>query len=154
MAVWFFRLFRPVDPVGAGSIAAFGLVNATAGLVSAAMLATAVEVPVDPVGDEAANVQLLYLVNDNVWGVAGLFFGLWMIPMGWCVLRSRWMPRVMGWILVVGGVGYVLGSFITYLAPDAQVVADALAYLASVGEFWMVGYLLIFGVRRQASSEA
>ncbi|HEX6355293.1 DUF4386 domain-containing protein, partial [Actinophytocola sp.] len=149
-AVWFYRLFRAVDSVAASGIAAFGLVSAVVGLVSAALRATAVEVSVDPVGDAAANVQILYLVSDNLWGVGALFFGLWLIPMGWCVLRSGWMPRVLGWILIVGGVGYVLSPFVLYLARDAQVLFDAMAYPASVGEFWMVGYLLIRGVRRQA----
>ena len=92
-AVWFYRLFRTADPLAAGGIAAFGLVNAVAVLVSAALLATAVEVALDPVGDAAATVQLLYLVSGNLWGVGALFFGLWLIPMGWCVLRSGWMPR-------------------------------------------------------------
>ncbi|MEV4134250.1 DUF4386 domain-containing protein [Dactylosporangium sp. NPDC049742] len=153
-AVWFARLFRTADPVAASGIAAFGLVNAVVGLASAAMLATAVGVSADPVGDAAANVQVLYLVSDNLWGVGALFFGLWLIPMGWCVLRSGWMPRALGWVLVGGGAGYVLSAFIRYLAPDAQVVAEALAYPASIGEFWMVGYLLIHGVRRHALFEA
>jgi hypothetical protein len=152
-AVWFYRLFRPVNSVAAGAIAAFGLVNAVVVLVSAAMLGTAVQVSVNPVdsaaavGDPAATVQLLYLVSSNMWTVGALFFGLWLIPMGWCVLRSGWMPRVLGWILMVGGVGYVLSPFVSYLASDAHVLFDAMAYPASVGEFWMVGYLLIYGVR-------
>jgi hypothetical protein len=29
-----------------------------------------------------------YLVSGNLWGVGALFFGLWLIPMGSCVLRS------------------------------------------------------------------
>jgi Domain of unknown function (DUF4386) len=153
-AVWFYRLFRTADPLAASGIAAFGLVNAVAGLVSAALLATAVQVAVDPFGDAAATVQVLYLISENMWGVGALFFGLWLVPMGWCVLRSGWMPRVLGWILVGGGVGYVLSAFIRYLTPDAQAVAEALAYPASVGELWMVGYLLIRGVRRQARDEA
>jgi hypothetical protein len=147
-AVWFYRLFRTADQLSASGIAAFGLVNAIAILVSAALLATAVELAVDPVGDAAATVQLLYLVSGNLWGVGALFFGLWLIPMGWCVLRSGWMPRALGWILVGGGIGYLLSAFIRYLAPDASVVADALAYPATVGEVWMIGYLLIRGVRR------
>jgi hypothetical protein len=115
-AAWFYRLFRTVDSFAASGIAAFGLVNAIVVLVSAALLATAVEVSVDPVGDAAANVQVLHLASDNLWGVGALFFGLWLIPMGLCVLRSGWMPRVLGWILVGGGVGYVLSAFIRYLA--------------------------------------
>ena len=153
-AVWFYRLFRTADPLSASGIAAFGLVNAIAILVSAALLATAVELAVDPVGDAAATVQLLYLVSGNLWGVGALFFGLWLIPMGWCVLRSGWMPRALGWILVVGGIGYMLSAFIRYLAPDASVVAEALAYPATVGEVWMIGFLLIRGVRRHTQDEA
>jgi hypothetical protein len=153
-AIWFYRLFRTADPLAASAIAAFGLVNAVTVLVSAALLATAVEIALDPIGDAAATVQLLYLVSGNLWGVGALFFGLWLIPMGACVIRSRWMPRPLGWVLVSGGIGYLLSAFVRYLAPDAQVVADALAYPATVGEFWIVIYLLAIGVRRRALDEA
>jgi hypothetical protein len=153
-AVWFYRLFRTADPLAASGIAVFGLVNAVVILVSAALLATAVQVALDPVGDAAATVQLLYLVSGNMWGVGGLFFGLWLIPMGRCVLRSGWMPRALGWILVGGGVGYLLSAFVRYLAPDVPVVADALVFPATIGEFWMIGYLLVRGVRRHALHEA
>lgn len=153
-AAWFYRLFRSVNSFAASGIAAFGLVNAVVGLVSAAMLATALQVATDPVGDPTETVQILYLVSYNLWGVGGLFFGLWLIPMGWCVLRSGWMPRVLGWILVVGGVGYVLSPFVLYLVRDAQVLFEAMAYPASVGEFWMIGYLLVRGVRRTAPDAA
>lgn len=152
-AAWFYRLFRPADPFAAGGIAAFGLVNAVAVLASAAMLATALEVALDPTGDAAATVQLLYLVSANLWGVGALFFGLWLIPMGWCVLRSGWMPRPLGWILIVGGTGYLLSAFVRYLVPSAHGVVDALALPATVGEFWMVAYLLVHGVRRRTRDE-
>ncbi|TBL41999.1 DUF4386 domain-containing protein [Verrucosispora sp. SN26_14.1] len=152
-AVWFYRLFRTVDTTGAGSIAAFGMVNAVAILGSAAMLATAVEVATDPFGDAAHTVQLLYLVSGHLWTVGGIFFGLWLIPMGWCVLRSGWLPRALGWTLVVGGVGYVLNAFAAYLVPGAGLLADLLVVPATVGEFWILGYLIVRGVRRSALSE-
>lgn len=60
------------------------------------------------------------------------------------------MPRPLGWVLVAGGVGYVLSAFVTYLAPGVPAVASALTIPASVGEFWMMGYLLVRGVRRSA----
>ncbi|MBE1492748.1 DUF4386 domain-containing protein [Plantactinospora soyae] len=149
-AVWFYRLFRTVDSVAAGSIAVFGMANAVAILGSAALLATAIEVALTPVGDAAATVQLMYLISGNLWTVGALFFGLWLIPMGWCVLRSGWMPRILGWLLVGGGVGYVLSPLVGYLAPGAGVVADVLTVPASVGEFWMIGYLLVRGIRVRA----
>ncbi len=149
-AVWFYRLFRTVDATAAGCIAAFGMVNAIAVLGSAALLATATEVAAQPFGDAADTVQLLYLVSGNLWVVGGLFFGLWLVPMGWCVLRSGWLPRALGWVLVVGGVGYLLHTFVTYLAPGAGMLADLLVVPATVGEFWILGYLIILGVRRSA----
>ena len=154
VAVWFYRLFRTADPLAASGITAFGLVNAVTILINTALLATAAELALDPIGDAAATVQLLYLVSGHLWGVGALFFGLWLIPMGWCVVRSGWMPRALGWILVGGGIGYVLNAFIKYLIPDAPLVADVLVLPATVGEFWMVGYLLVRGVRRHALHEA
>jgi Domain of unknown function (DUF4386) len=153
-AAWFYRLFRSVEATAAAGIAAFGLINAVAILGSAALLATATEIAVHPVGTTAGDVQILYLISGNLWTVGGLFFGLWLIPMGWCVLRSGWMPQPLGWILIAGGVGYVLSAFVGYLFPEAGIMADALPVLASVGEFWMVGYLLIRGVRTRESRDA
>lgn len=144
-ALWFFRLFRPVDPLAAGAIAVFGMVNAVTILISAAFLGTALEVALDPVGDPAVLAQVLYLVSGNLWVVGAVFFGLWLIPMGLCVLRSGWMPALLGRILVVGGVGYVLSGFLHYLLPDAGLLADLLTVPASIGEFWMIGHLLIRG---------
>ena len=148
VALWFYLLFRAVDAFAAGAIAVFGMVNAAAILGSAAFLASALEVALDPVGDAAADAQLLYVVSDNLWGVGALFFGLWLIPMGVCVLRSGRMPRLLGRLLVAGGIGYVLSGFVRYLAPDAGIVADLLAVPASLGEFWMIGYLLLRGAGR------
>lgn len=149
-AVWFFRLFRAADPVNAGSIAAFGLVNAVVILVSAALIGTALEVALNGTADAATTAQLMYVISGNLWLVGALFFGLWLIPMGVCVLRSGWMPRALGWVLIAGGIGYLLSAFVGYLVPGAGAVADALVFPSAIGEFWMIGYLLVLGVRRRA----
>ena len=59
---------------------------------------------------------------------------------------------MLGWILMIGGVGYVLSLLVTYLLPDAGPVADALTVPASIGEFWIFGYLILFGVRRSSAA--
>lgn len=51
-ALWFYRLFRSVDDFAAGAIAVFGLVNAIAILASAALLATALQVALAPLGPD------------------------------------------------------------------------------------------------------
>jgi Domain of unknown function (DUF4386) len=152
-AAWFYRLFRAEDTFAAGRLGAFGMVKAITILASAAFLATALDIALDRIGDPAANAQMMYLISSNLWSVGALFFGLWLMPMDWLVLRSGWMPWGLGLILVAGGVGYVVSSFVNYLAPDAQAAADLLTIPASVGEFWMIGYLLIRGVRHGALHE-
>ena len=152
-AVWFFRLFRPVNSVAAAALAAFGLVNAVAVLVRAACLATALDAALDPgtVGDAAGTVQALYLLSGNLWDAAALFFGLWLLPMGWLVLRSGWMPRALGWALYAGGLGYLLSVPLGVLLPQARAVAEALAFPSVVGEIWMVLHLLIRGGSRHTA---
>jgi hypothetical protein len=151
-AVWFFKLFREHNSFAATSIAAFGLVNAAAILVATALSATALVVAGNisfaPSGDQAATVQVLYELSGALWDVGGLFFGLWLIPMGFVVVESRVMPTTLGWVLMAGGVGYVIATYLSQLAPDAPSAVEAvLVGLATIGEFWMIGYLLIFGVR-------
>lgn len=153
-ALLFYRLFRLVEPVAAVAIAAFGLVNSVVGLVGTVFSATALGVALGetgmPTGDRAATALLLYDLSGAAWRVGALFFGLWLIPMGWAALRSVFMPRTLGWILIAGGFGYILSAFVDYLAANASTIVAALAVPASVGEFWMIGYLLVRGISPRA----
>ena len=154
-AVWFFKLFRAAGDFAAGSIAAFGLLNAAILMVSAVALTAALAVALDPAlapgGDAAATAQLMYVLSTASWSTGEIFFGLWLIPMGYAVLASGWMPRVLGYILIVGGVGYMLSSFVQVLLPGLPEAVDAVLTIpATIGEFWIIGYLLIFGVRSSA----
>lgn len=140
-AVWFHRLFASSDGL---AIAAFGLVNAVTILVSAALLGAAL--------DDNPNAYLFYLVSDHLWTVGGVFFGLWLIPMGWLVLRSGYMPRPLGWILIAGGVGHLLSVLVAALVADDPGVGYALTVPATIGELWMIGYLLTKGVADQSAT--
>lgn len=157
-AVWFYRLFRSVDMTAAGSLTAFGLVNAVAILISAGALATALDAATDPsltaAGDPASTAQLLYVVSGNLWGVAALFSGLWLLPMAWLVLRSRWLPRALGWTLLVGGLGYMVSAFVAYLFTNADIVSQILTIPSIVGEVWITGYLIIVGIRHRSTTPA
>jgi uncharacterized protein DUF4386 len=55
--------------------------------------------------------------------------------------------------LIAGGVGYPLSAFVRYLVPGSEGVVDALALPATVGEVWMIGYLLVRGVGGRARKE-
>lgn len=149
-AVWFARLFRGTDAVAAGALALFGTVNAVAVLASAALLRAALDVALGPTGVDPTASHLVYLVSSRFWEVGTIFFGLWLIPMGWLALQAGFGPRALGWILIVGGVGYIPAPFIAVLTPDAGVWVGVLPLAATVGEFWMIGLLLWTGLRPAA----
>ena len=133
------------------------MANAVAILASTATAATALEVAGDaglaPGEDAAATTQLLFRLSENLWGVAAIFFGLWLVPMGWAAATSGRFPRALGWILIAGGVGYVASAFVDYAVDAPTWLVDALAIPATVGEFWMIGYLLVVGLRPVAQLE-
>jgi len=150
-AVWFYKLFRPINAVAAWAVGVLGMVNAVAILASSAAVATALEVAADaglaPGDDPAATTQLLFRLSESFWGVGALFFGLWLIPMGWVAATSGRLPSALGWILVAGGVAYVASAFLEYAFDAPAWAADAVAIPATIGELWMIGYLLVFGIR-------
>jgi hypothetical protein len=156
LAVWFYKLFRSINHTAAWALAAFGMANAIAILASAAYWATTLSVAhnlaMAPGGDTVATISLLHQLSSNTWGVAAVFFGLWLIPMGYIALTSGLMPKWLGRILVVGGIGYVASALVSHGVVGAPTwLVEGLTIPATVGEFWMIGYLLIKGVKSNSS---
>jgi Domain of unknown function (DUF4386) len=88
----------------------------------------------------------MYDLSGTAWRTGALFFGLLLIPMGWCALRSTFMPSLLGWILMIGGIGHIVSGFVDFLAENASTLVCGLTVPATIGEFWMVGYLLVQGL--------
>ena len=74
------------------------------------------------------------------------FDGHTLTGMGWLVLRASPMPRLLGWLLLVGGLGYVASTLVLVLLPDATGFADAMLIPSTVAELWMITYLLWRGI--------
>jgi hypothetical protein len=151
-ALWFARLFREVDAFAAGALALFGMVNAVVILASAALLRSALAVALDTTGADPWMGHFAYVLSGSFWQVGSLFFGLWLLPMGWLVLKSGLGHRALGWILILGGVGYVLSAFVAVLLPNASVWAGYLSIPAGVGEFWIIIVLIWRGLRARPPS--
>jgi hypothetical protein len=143
-ALWFFKLFRNKDSFVAGLIAVFGMVNAIAILIASAMWLSALTVAAS--GGQADITYMLFSLHDNIWMVASLFFGLWLLPMAY-MARVAKMPRLLVWFIVAGGIGYILSTFTAILLPNQTALTDVLPAAAIVGEFWIIGYLLFKQVK-------
>ena len=76
------------------------------------------------------------------------FWGLWLFPFGFLVIRSRFFPRILGWLLYVNGVAYlvVCGAGILFPAR-ADAVNKVMLPFYSVGELATILWLLVMGAK-------
>ncbi len=147
-AIWFYKLFKDIRHVAAWALAAWGMMNAVAIMISAMAMGGAINVAniTQALNDKLIMIQIFDQFIKNSWGVGSLFFGLWLIPMGYIVVSSQRMPVWLGRVLILGGCGYLVNTFVQYIGVRGSWV-DMLVIPATVGEFWMIAYLLIFGIR-------
>ena len=147
-AFWFYKLFSHVNKSNVLILAIWGTVNAMVIMVSAIAMSSAIEIAGSalPFQEKIPLIQLLSSLITNAWLVGSLFFGLWLIPMGYLTLESNRIPLSLGRILIIGGFGYLLQAFILSAGVKSLYV-DILVLPATIGEFWMIGYLLVYGIK-------
>jgi len=152
----FYRLFKDVDRSLAVLVVIFGGVMPAlitfVGVVSdaAALMivrgADFLSVFDKPQRDALA---LLFLrLRDQQNTAAEILWGVWLFPLAMLVYRSRFLPRLLGLWLAIGGVAYVLLSLTGELLPEYQEKVFAYAQPAFIGEIAFVLWLLIRGARR------
>jgi hypothetical protein len=85
---------------------------------------------------------------------AQLFFGTWLFPLGYLVYKSRFLPRVLGVILVLDGIAVLIWFLQALLLPDYPAIRYpglALSFIAEVG---LALWLLVKGVKVVDGREA
>ena len=85
------------------------------------------------------------VVNELLWG-------LWLFPFGLLVMRSGFIPRILGVLLIINGFAYVVASLTSLLAPAYANLVERIALIPATGELWVMLWLLIKGVRAQPSA--
>src|SRR5215469_7139409 len=149
-----YRLFEGVDRHRARQLVALVLVSSSLGL--AAVLFNAAALLVFRGGESFAAFDdhtrtaigmLLIRMHGQANGINQLFWGLWLLPFGSLVVSSRFLPRWLGYWLLLDGVAWATISVSWFLAPDYQ--DDLFLYLQPVflAELAAMLWLLIIGVR-------
>lgn len=148
-AVWFFKLFKDIFEWEAWTLGIWGVLNAFVIMISAISIASAIGVANSQIGtheDKVILIQVFQNIISNAWGIGGLFFGLWLFPMGYIIIKSKRMPLWLGRVIILGGIGYLISTIIQYAGIEFS-YNRFLVLPATIGEFWMIGYLLLFGIR-------
>jgi Domain of unknown function (DUF4386) len=82
--------------------------------------------------------------------VNGMFWGLWLLPFGLLVIKSGFIPRFLGYWLLIDGLAYVAITTIGILAPQYHETAFLIAQPALFGELAIVLFLVIRGANVSA----
>jgi uncharacterized membrane protein len=102
----------------------------------------------------AAQLQalVLFFLNLHQHGVfiATVFWGLWLFPFGYLVFKSGYIPKILGVLLIIGGLGYLIDFFAFFLlsnyADYEAIILLVKPILTFPGEFILPLWLLIKGV--------
>jgi hypothetical protein len=80
--------------------------------------------------------------------------GLWLVPLGLLAYRSGLFPRALGVALVVGGAGWIAGSLAGLAVPvSGEAFNTSAMMLPTIAEVWLLGYLLVKGVRSPSAPD-
>jgi len=95
---------------------------------------------------EALALGLLRMHSGGA-GLVTAFWGLWLFPFGVLVIKSRFLPRILGFLLLVAGVGYLVTSCVSIALPAYRPVVSRVMMPLYMGEVPVILWLLIMGAR-------
>jgi hypothetical protein len=96
-------------------------------------------------------VLLLLELHRHGYLIAQIFFGLYLLPLGYLVYTSGYFPKVLGVGLMLGCAGYLGEVVAIYLSPDLQSnLGLSLGMLGGLSEVAFLLWLLVMGVGHRA----
>lgn len=85
----------------------------------------------------------------NGFIIAQIFYGAWLLPLGYLVYKSRFLPRLLGGLLILDFFGVLFWFFQFFLFPSYGVASYPSYVIGFVAEVSLVIWLLIKGVKPQ-----
>jgi hypothetical protein len=101
------------------------------------------------VGQLQALVLLLLNVNAQAFNISLVFFGFFCALLGYLVFRSTFLPRIIGVLYVLAGLGYL-----TFLSPPVAIALSPFNLApAALAEPSLILWLMFIGVNVQRWQE-
>lgn len=150
VAVLLYKLFAPVNKTMAALMVvlisvgiAIAMLNELNQFAALLLLGSADYLTAFTADQLQAFAALFLDLYEHGFVLAHLFFGLWLFPMGYLVIKSGFVPKVIGFFLLIAGVGYVVDFTLFFLFPDITVTVSEYTF---VGEVLLLLWLLVMGV--------
>lgn len=153
MTAWgLYRLLRPVNPDVALLFLLLNTVGVAVQCASLLQLVNAMLIGQGGGGDLAplqatALAQLSIETYRTGFVATQLFFGAWLFPLGYLVLRSGFLPRILGILLVADGVAEMIWFLQEFLLSTHPMITKPGTIVSLLAEVGLALWLLIKGVK-------
>jgi hypothetical protein len=91
------------------------------------------------------HAQVMFHLDLHQYGIniAQIFWGLWLLPFGYLVFRSGFLPRALGVLLMIGCFGHLMDVVTAVVSPSFDLTVTQ---FTSIGEFLLPLWLVVKGV--------
>jgi hypothetical protein len=149
-ALFLYKLLKPVNKNYAALLVIFTLVSAPIAMLNELNQVAVLLLLKEPehLTVSTANqlqTMLTVFLDLHEYGIhiVDIFFGLWLFPMGYLVLKSNYIPKIIGVFLIIACFGYLADFVNFFVFPSVKIVISQFTF---IGEVMMVFWLLIKGV--------
>ena len=94
--------------------------------------------------------SLAYLflrLHEEGIGVVDVFWSLWLVPFGLLVIRSGFLPRALGVLLLAGAAGAMIGAVTSVLPSLSNGTIEKVGQILALGELPIIVWLVFPGAR-------
>lgn len=151
VAVLFYLLLKPVNNTLSMLAAIFRLIQAT--IIAINLINHfAVILLINGTNVEFVQTQTMFYLDLHTYGylISGIFFGLSCLVLGYLFSKSKLLPKTLGYIIAIGGAGYLVDCFTNFLVPQyAEITEMVVLFTAVIAELATCLWLLIKGVKRK-----
>lgn len=99
---------------------------------------------------EANQLQALALISLKMhargYTISTVFFGSYCLLIGYLVLRSGFLPRILGALMAIGGLSFVANSIVIFLLPTLAARLPDIGMLGGIAELSLCLWLMVMGV--------
>lgn len=154
----FYQLFKDIDEQKAKLMVALVIVQIPITFLSETFAFTSMMIAKNEILKNLDQIEradwVLFLLKLKSYTINALiiFWGLWLIPLGQLIVKSGYLPKFIGILLVLGGIAYVFESLdYILLSEKLSFILEYGAIFYTSGELATVAWLLVKGVKSKKS---
>jgi len=100
--------------------------------------------------DQLQALATLFLnLYQNGFMIAQIFFGVWLLPLGYLVFKSGFLPKILGVLLIVDCFAILIWFFQFFLFPGYEAISNLCLAESFIAEAALCLWLVIKGAKDQ-----